>query len=92
MVDKKKLYYRTNEYTYNFQNFRTINTFDRDIYNDAITLKEADLLVEILRFRKQVKPKNLEKNQKKKDALENLFNLFEGTERVLMLLIAKYFQ
>ena len=92
MVDKKKLYYRTNEYTYNFQNFRTINTFDRDIYNGAITLKEADLLVEILRFRKQVKPKNLEKNQKKKDALENLFNLFEGTERVLMLLIAKYFQ
>ena len=92
MVDKKKLYYRTNEYTYNFQNFRTINTFDRDINNSAITLKEADLLVEILNFRKQVKPKNLEKNQKKKDALENLFNLFEGTERVLMLLIAKYFQ
>ena len=76
MVDRKKWYYRTNEYTYNFQNFRTINTFDRDINNSAITLKEADLLVEILNFRKQVKPKNLEKNQKKKDALENLFNLF----------------
>ena len=41
-VDRENLYYRTNEYTYNFRNFRTINTFGRDIYNGKITLKEAD--------------------------------------------------
>ena len=75
---------------------QTINTFAEDIYNDTITLKEADkdqsdLLVEILNFRKQVKPKTLQKKQKK-DVLENLYNPFEGRERVLLLLTAKYFQ
>ena len=28
--------YKTNNYTYNFQNFRTINTFRRDISNVTI--------------------------------------------------------
>ena len=41
-VDREKLVYRANEYTYSFQNFRTIRTFGRDIYNGEITLKEAD--------------------------------------------------
>ena len=67
-VDREKIYYRTNEYTYNFQNFRTANTFGRDIYNGKITVKESnenqdELLVEILNFRKHVKPKNTEKKQ-----------------------------
>ena len=35
-VERENLVYRTNEYTYCFKNFRTINTFDRDIYNDKI--------------------------------------------------------
>ena len=53
--DGEKWYHRKNEYTYNFQNFRTVNTFGRDIYSGTITLKEAnedqsDLLVEILNF------------------------------------------
>ena len=30
--------YRTNDYTYSFKIFRTINTFGRDIYNGKITL------------------------------------------------------
>ena len=42
MVDRENLYYRTNEYTYTFQNFRTISTFGRDIFNGTITLKEAN--------------------------------------------------
>ena len=41
------------------------------------------MLVEILNFRKQVKPKNPEKKQQKEDVFENLYNLFEGGERVL---------
>ena len=66
--ERENLYYRTNGYTYNFQNFQTINTFGRDTYNGTITLKvsykdQSDLLVEILNFRKQVKPKNPEKNK-----------------------------
>ena len=30
-VDIENLYYKANKYTYNFQNFWTISTFDRDI-------------------------------------------------------------
>ena len=39
-IKREMLYYKTNEYTYNLQNLR--NTFGRDIYNGAITLKGAD--------------------------------------------------
>ena len=61
-VDRWNLYYRTNEYTYSFQNFRTISTFGKDIYDGTITIKEVnedqiDLSVEILNFRKQVNRK-----------------------------------
>ena len=40
-VDREKLIYETNEYTYSFKNFQTINTFDRDIFegNLKINLK-----------------------------------------------------
>ena len=41
-VEREKSYYRRNEYKYNLQNFRTINTIGRDIYNGNITLKEVN--------------------------------------------------
>ena len=31
-VDREKLIYETDEYTYSFKNFQTIKTFGRDIY------------------------------------------------------------
>ena len=76
-----------NKYAYNFQKIQTICTFGRGIYNDKITTKvanedQSDLLVEILNFRKQVKPKYTEKKQQKEDVLKNLYNLYEGKERV----------
>ena len=37
MVDREHLVYRTNEYTYIFKNFWTINAFGRDICNGKIT-------------------------------------------------------
>ena len=80
--------------THDFRNFQTISTFAREIYNGTITLKKADkyqgdLLVEILSFRKQIKPKDKKKKTKtkkqttkqKEDTLENLYNLFEGKEK-----------
>ena len=65
-VNREKLVYRTNEYTYSFKNSRTINAFARDIYNGKITLKEADedqtsLLVETMNFKSKIKAKNPEK-------------------------------
>ena len=64
-VDKEKLIYKTDEYTYSFKIFQTIKTFGRDIYEGKIIIKQAeeyqaDLLTEIMSFRKNTKPKNQE--------------------------------
>ena len=40
-------------------------------------------MVEILNFGKEVKLKNTEKKQQKEDVFKNLYNLFDGRERVL---------
>ena len=65
-VDREKLIYETNEYTYSFKNFQTIKTFGRHIYEGKITIVEADkyqndLLVEIINFRKNKKARSSEK-------------------------------
>ena len=85
MIDRENLFHRTNEYTYSFKTFRTINTFDRDICNGQITLKETDenqrsLLVEIMNFMKQKNLPNPEKTKEKKHILNNLGAHFEGRE------------
>ena len=41
-VDREKLIYKTNEYTYSFTSFQTKKTFGRDIYEGKTTIKEAD--------------------------------------------------
>ena len=97
MVHRENLVYITNEYTYSFENFRKISTFGRDIYNGKITLKEAnkdqsDLLVEILNFRKQVKPRCLEKNNRKKMFLKTYIVFLKLEKEFLTFLKAKYFQ
>ena len=56
-----------------------IRTFGKDIYDGAIMLKEADkyqkdLLVEIMNFKKNKKPKSPEKKkQEKYIVLKNLY-------------------
>ena len=94
-VDRKNLVYRTNEWTYNFKNFRTINTFGRDISNGTITLKEADkdqsdLLIENLNFRKQIRPHTPEK--KKTHSQKLIYTSLMVEKELLMLLKVKYFQ
>ena len=81
MVDREKLVYKTNEYTYDFRNFQTITSFGREIYNGKITLKEADryqgdLSVDVLNFGKQIKPKNPKRKQQKEDILKSLYNFY----------------
>ena len=68
-VDREKLIYEANEYTYSFKNFQTIKTFGRDIYEGKITTEGAneyhtDLLAEIMSFKKYKKPRIKEKNKK----------------------------
>ena len=72
-VDREKLIYETNEYTYSFKNFQTTKTFGRDIYEGKITAEEADkdqtdLLVEIMNFRKNTKPRSQEKKASKSNS------------------------
>ena len=79
----QNLVYRTNDYICSFKSFRTINTFGRDIYNDTMTVKEADkdkssLLVEIMSFKSKIKSQNTEKEKRKKSILKNLYAFFEG--------------
>ena len=40
-IDREKLIYKTNEYTYSFKNFQTIKTFGRDIYEGKTNINEA---------------------------------------------------
>ena len=87
-VDRENLIYRASKYTYSFIIFQTIKNFGRDVYNGKITLKQVDndqssLLVEIMNFKKQVKRKNPEEKQEKKDILKNICNIFNSRERVL---------
>ena len=95
-VDREKLIYETNEYTYSFKNFQTIKTFGRDIYEGKITIEEADkyqtdLLAEIMNLRKNTKPSSQEKKQEKEIILEDLYNFFEGRENILDAFESKIF-
>ena len=72
-----------------------MSTFGRNIYNDKITLKEADeyqscLFVEIINFKSKINMKNLEKFLQK-NILKNLYALFDGRERVLNVFERKIF-
>ena len=87
-ANRENLVYRTNEYTLSFKNFQSINTFGRDIYNDKITLKEANedqhsLLAENLNFRIEIKTKKPVNKRKNEDTLKSLYALFEGSKRFL---------
>ena len=93
-VDREKLVYKTNEYTYSFKNIQTIKTFGRDIYEGKIMIEEADkyqtdLLVEIMNFRKNTKPRSQEKKQEKEIVLKNLYNFLRVEKNLLALLKAK---
>ena len=95
-VDRENLTYKTNEYTFSFENFQTKKTFDRDIYEGKITIKAAnenqkDLLVEIMGFRKNAKPMSQVKKREKEIVLKNVYNFFEGRERVVNTFESKIF-
>ena len=96
-VDREKLIFETNEYTYSFKNFQTIKTFGRDIYEFKTTIEEADkhqtdLLVKIMNFRKNTKSRSQEKNEKKKLFLKTCIIFLRAEKKFMTLLKAKYFR
>ena len=95
-VDREKLIYEANEYTYSFKIFQTIKTFGRDIHEGKILIEEAneyqtDLLAEIMNFRKNTKPWRQEKKQEKEIVIENLYNFFVARENILDAFESKIF-
>ena len=69
-VDREKLIYKTNQYTNSFENYQTIKTFGRDIHEGKITNEYADkhrtdVLVKIMNFTKNTKPRSQEKKREK---------------------------
>ena len=74
-----------------------MKTFGRDIYKDKITIKEADeypadLLTEIMNFRKNTKSRSQEKNEKKKLFLKTCIIFLRAEKKFMTLLKAKYFR
>ena len=72
-----------------------MKTFGRDIYKDKITIKEADeypadLLTEIMNFRKNTKSRSQEKNEKKKLLFKTCIIFLRVEKKFLMLLKGKY--
>ena len=95
-MDREKLIYETNRYAYSFEDFQTIKTFGRYIYEGKITIEEAneyetDLLTEFMNFRKNTEPRNQEKKQEKEIALENFYNFLEGREKIIDAFESKIF-
>ena len=96
-VNREKLIYETNEYTYSSKHFQTINTFGRDIYEGKVTIEEANeyqtgLLAEIMNFSKNTKPRSQEKNKKKKLLLRTCIIFLRVEKKFFTLLKAKRFR
>ena len=85
-VDREKLIYETNDYTYSFKNFQTIKTFGRDIYEGKTSFEianeyQTNLSAQIMYFKSNTKPKSQEKKQEKEIVLKNFHHFFEGREK-----------
>ena len=50
---------------------------------------QTDILAEIMNFRKNTKPRSQEKKQEKEIVLENLYNFWEGREKILDAFVSK---
>ena len=96
-IDREKLIYKSNKYTYDFRNFQTIRTFGEDIYEGEITFEEADedksdLLNSIRDFKNKTRPQNNRKENKKKKLFLKICVIFLRVEKkFLMVLKVKYF-
>ena len=83
---------------HSFKNFQTIKTFGRDICEGKITIEKADkyqtnLLVEIMNFRKNMKPRSQEKkNEKNKLFLKTCIIFLRAEKKFLTLLKTKFFR
>ena len=88
--------YEINKYVFNFQQFKTIRSFEDSIFNGKTKLDEADkkqsnLLKNILEFNHKARLGAKADKKKKKDTYENLYALYEGRELVSNIYKRRYF-
>ena len=91
-INRYDLIYKTGDKerdkTYDFQKFKTIKSFGREIYNDELTLEYAfeeqiKSQNEIDKFKESTKPQIKEKKEKKVLTFESALRLLIGRQKVL---------
>ena len=87
-VDRNKMFYKGNNKTYDFRNFKTIRTFGNEIRNNVITLdteiiEQTNLLSYVYDFSKKTRPRNPAQKQLKVDIVDSVTSLFQGREMVI---------
>ena len=87
-VDRNKMFYKGNNKTYDFRNFKTIRTFGNEIRNNVITLdteniEQTNLLSYVYDFSKKPRPRNPAQKQLKVDIVDSVTSLFQGREMVI---------
>ena len=85
---KLDLKYKTENYTYDFQQYETIRSFGDNIYTGKINIDEAEidqnnLLKNIVQFNKKSRLRTTEGKDKKRNTFESAIALYEGRELIL---------
>ena len=80
-----------------FNAFKTIWSFDENIYSGKITINEADqeqadLLEYISNFNNKARPKNKDGKKNKRNVFNSAKNLYEGRELVINAFQSRLFQ
>ena len=89
------IYYSRKE-PFNFRIFKTINSFDDNIYSRKIATNEADqeqsdLIEYILNFNNKTRPKIKDDEKNKKNVLNSAENFYYGRELVINLFKSRLF-
>ena len=85
--DRDKMFYESTNINYDFRGFKTIRTYGNDIRNNvtslrAANLEQANLLVHVRDFAKNIKPQDSKQKKLKSDVLNSVRALVEGRELI----------
>ena len=95
MVNRENLINETKNYTSSFNKFKTKRYFAKNIYNGKSILNDANedqsnSLVEIMNFKKQIRPRDPEKKQGEKILLKAYMHFMKVEKWFLMVLKINY--
>ena len=80
---KLDLKYKTENYTYDFQQYETIRSFGDNIYTGKINIDEAEIdQKNIVQFNKKSRLRTTEGKDKKRNTFESAIALYEGRELI----------